>query len=106
VVLGAAHAQAACTVADIEVKEWKWSRDAGWFSIEGALVNNCAEPVAPQIQVTFRDEAGQVVNIDESWPVGNRNIPAKGTYVFKTSTRGYATAKNLSIRVVNVRQWP
>lgn len=104
--LGGPAAHAACAVSDIEIKEWSWSREAGWFSVVGALVNNCAEPVAPQIQVTFRDAAGQVVNIDESWPAGKRNIPPKGTYAFRTESRAYATAKNLSIRVVNIRQWP
>src|SRR3954466_4445945 len=89
--LYATGASAACTAGDIEIKEWSWSRDAGWFSGVGKLVNNCAEPVAAQIQVTFRDEAGQVVNIDESWPTGKRNIPPKGTYMFRTSSRAYAT---------------
>jgi hypothetical protein len=101
-----AGAHAACAVTDIEIKDWSWSRDAGWFSVVGELVNNCAEPVGAQVQITFRDEAGKVVNIDESWPAGSRNIPARGTYAFKTSSRAYATAKNVAIRVMTVRQWP
>jgi hypothetical protein len=104
--LFAVGAHAACAVTDIEIKEWSWGSDAGWFSVFGELVNNCAEPVGAQLQVTFRDAAGRVVNIDESWAAGTRNIPPRGVYAFRTASRAYATAKNVSIRVVNVRQWP
>jgi hypothetical protein len=99
-------AHAACAVTDIEIKEWSWSRDAGWFSIVGELANNCAEPAGAQLQITFRDAEGRVVSIEEAWAGGTRNILPKGSYAFQTSSRGYATAKNLSIRVINVRRWP
>jgi hypothetical protein len=99
-------AHAACASADIEIKQWTWNRDAGWFQVTGELVNRCAEAVGAQLQVTFRDADGRVVNIDESWPGGSRNIPSQGTSAFRLSSRAYVTAKNVSIRVINVRQWP
>ena len=104
--LGPAAAEAACAPQDIEIKTWSWNRDAGWFTIAGELVNHCAEPTGAQIQFTLRDAAGQVVSVEDAWVGGNRNVRPGETYSFKLSTRGYATAKDIAIRVTNVRQWP
>jgi hypothetical protein len=101
-----ASAEAACAVSDVEIKSWTWNRDAGWFTISGEFVNNCAEPTGVQLQLTFRDESGRVVTVEDSWAAGTRNIKSRETYAFRISTRGYVTGKSIALRVVNVRQWP
>jgi hypothetical protein len=85
-----AAADAACAVKDIEIKSWKWTRDAGWFRIAGELANNCAEPNDVRLEVTFRDERGQVVSVEDAWAGGQRNIAGRATQAFTISMRAYA----------------
>jgi hypothetical protein len=101
----AGAAQAACAPADIEIKNFKWSREAGWFTMTGELVNNCAEPAAPRIEITIRDEKNQIVSVEDAWPAGQRNLRSKEVLPFRLSTRGYATGKNVTPRVREIKQW-
>jgi len=103
--MAAVRAQA-CTVNDIELKPWTWSRDAGWFVISGEVINRCADAVGVQLELALRDASGQTVSVEHVWPAKTRNIAAGASYAFRTQTRGYATAKDISVRVVDVRQWP
>ena len=101
----APHAQA-CTVADAELKSWTWSRDAGWFVISGEIVNHCAEALGVQLELALRDASGQTVSVEHVWPAKTGNIAAGASYAFNTRTRGYATAKDVRLRIVDVRRWP
>ena len=104
-IVAVTHAHA-CTVDDVELKSWTWTRDAGWFVISGEVVNHCADAVGVQLELALRDASGQTVSVEHVWPAKTRNIAAGASYAFKTETRGYATAKDVRVRVVDVRQWP
>ena len=106
VILFAPEASAACAAREFVIREWEWSRDSGWFTINGVLVNNCAEAAGPHIQIVFRDEAGQMVSTEDSWPAASRNLAPGEVYRFKLRTRGYATATNVAGRVTDLRVWP
>jgi hypothetical protein len=102
---GAEPAVAACAVGDVEVRATRLEHEAGWFTVTGEAVNRCAEPTAAQLELTFRDEAGQVVSVDESWPTATRNL-RPGPNPLQLSLRAYATAKSVSVRVTAVRPPP
>ncbi|HEX9462215.1 MAG TPA: FxLYD domain-containing protein [Alphaproteobacteria bacterium] len=104
--LAAGAAQAACAPSDVELKSWKWERDAGWFTITGEIRNGCAEPTGAQLEIALRDASGQTVSVEHVWPAKSRNLKPGETYAFKTMTRGYATAKDVSLRIIDVRHWP
>lgn len=95
----------ACSVADIEIKSWSWQRDAGWVFVAGELVNHCTDPTGVQIRLTFRDETGAVVDVDESWVTGTRDVAAGEVYAFTRKVRAYATTKSTALQVVGVRRW-
>jgi len=101
----AGHANA-CTIADIEIKSSTWNREAGWFVISGEIVNHCTDPIGVQLELALRDASGQTVSVEHVWPAKTRNIAAGASYAFETQTRGYATAKDVRLRIVDVRQWP
>lgn len=98
-------AAAACTVEDIQITRWTWERDRGWTSVAGELVNRCAEPTGIQLQLTFRDEAGRIVTVDDSWLASQRDIPAGATYSFELRLRANATTRSAAIRVTDIRRW-
>ncbi len=98
-------ASAACTVDDIQITSWTWERDRGWTTVAGELVNRCAEPTGIQLQLTFRDEAGRVVTVDDSWLANQRDIPAGATHAFQLRLRTNATTRSASIRVSDTRRW-
>lgn len=103
-VLPAAGASA-CSPQDIQIKQWTWQRDAGWVTVAGELVNTCADATGIKLQLTFRDESGAVVDVDETWLAGTRNIAAGETYAFQRKVRAYATTKSTALRVSDVRRW-
>jgi len=106
-ILGAASpARAACAIGDIQIKSWSWERDKGWTVVAGELVNNCAEPTGIQLQLSFRDEAGRIVTVDDSWLAERRNIPAGGTHAFRIQLRTNATTRSAAIRVSDIKRWP
>jgi hypothetical protein len=98
-------AAAACKVEDIEITRWTWERDRGWTNVAGELVNRCAEPTGIQLQLTFRDEAGRVVTVDDSWLANQRDIPAGATHAFQLRLRANATTRSAAIRVTDIRRW-
>lgn len=98
-------ASAACTPGDIQIKSWSWERDRGWTEVRGELVNTCAEPTGVQLQLTFRDEAGRMMSLDDSWVADRRDIPAGATFPFQIRLRTNATTKDASIRVSATRRW-
>lgn len=104
--LFARGALAACNISEIALSDVAWQRDAGWFTITGELRNNCAEPTGVQVEIALRDEKGQTVSVEHVWPAKSRNLKPGESWRFKTMTRGYATAKDLSLRVIDVRKWP
>jgi hypothetical protein len=98
-------AAAACTAGDIQITSWTWERDRGWTTVTGELVNRCAEPTGVQLQLTFRDEAGRVVTVDDSWLASQRDIAAGATHAFQLRLRTNATTRSASIRVSDIRRW-
>ena len=54
----------------------------------------------------MRDASGQTVSVEHVWPAQSRNLKPGETYRFKSMTRGYATATDLKVRVIDVRRWP
>jgi hypothetical protein len=104
--LSSGTAHAACSISDIELKDQSWTRDAGWFTITGELKNRCAEPTGVQLELALRDAAGQTVSIEHVWPAKTRNLKPGESWRFKTMTRGYATAKDVAVRIIDVRKWP
>jgi hypothetical protein len=101
----ASPAAAACTAADIQITRWAWERDRGWTTVEGELLNTCAEPTGVLLQLTFRDEAGRVVTVDESWLASQRDIPSGKPYAFQLRLRTNATTRSATIRVSDTRRW-
>lgn len=98
-------ARAACALGDIQIKSWAWERDKGWTVVTGELVNTCAEPTGIQLQLTFRDDAGRIVTVDDSWLADRRDIPAGATHAFRLQLRANATSKSAAIRVSDIRRW-
>lgn len=106
IALFAPDAVAACAARDFAIRDWAWDRAAGWFTITGIVVNNCAEASGPHIQIVFRDETGQTVSSEDSWPAGSRNLAPGEVYPFKLRSRGYASATDVAGRVTDLRVWP
>lgn len=102
---GLSPAAAACTATDIQIKSWRWERDRGWTVVAGEITNTCAEPTGVQLQLTFRDEAGRVVTVDESWLFDRRDIPAGATQAFQVQLRTNATTRGAAIRVSDTKRW-
>ena len=90
----------ACEITDIQVKSAQWRAEGSYVHVVGELVNGCPEPVGIQIQITFRDAAGTVVNTDAS----TRNIPP-GSYPFKTLADAVPGMKTMEVRVIDVKRW-
>ena len=101
----ASPASAACTVHDIQLGKWSWDRDRGWTTVSGELTNNCAEPTGVQLRLTFRDEAGRVVTVDDNWIAERRDIPAGATQPFQLRLRANATSRSAVVQVSDVRRW-
>jgi len=96
---------AACTANDIQITRWDWNRDRGWTTVSGELLNTCAEPTGVQLQLTFRDEAGRVVTVEDSWLANQRDIPTGTPYAFQVRLRANATTRSAAIRVSDTRRW-
>jgi hypothetical protein len=98
-------AAAACKTDDIHITSWTWERDRGWTNVSGELVNRCTEPTGIQLQLTFRDEAGRVVTVEDSWLASQRDIPAGATHAFQLRLRANATTRSATIRISDTRRW-
>jgi hypothetical protein len=97
---------AACRTDDIEIRQSDWHRIRDTIKIVGEFLNRCAEPAGVQLAFTFRDSAGKVVGVRELWPASIRNVEPNTTYPFELSVDGYVTASSMTVRVLEVRQWP
>jgi hypothetical protein len=98
-------ADAACATGDIQIKSWTWQRDRGWTIVAGELVNTCAEPTGVQLQLTFRDEAGRIVTVDDAWLFDRRDMPAGASQAFQVQLRANATTRSAAIRISDLRRW-
>ncbi len=55
----------ACSRQDIQIRQGDIHiRDPDRIRIVGELFNDCADPVGARLQITFRDKAGKVVDVD------------------------------------------
>jgi hypothetical protein len=81
--VGALPAFAVCASTDIHTKRWNWHVEHGYAITVGEIENLCADPIGVQMQIIFRDKAGNAVDSEEFWPNGTQNIPAGASRVFK-----------------------
>jgi hypothetical protein len=97
-------AEAACLPKDIELKQVDWRRESkDWSKIVGEIVNRCSEETGVQLQVTFRDAAGKVVDVEEFWPAGTINISPGASYPFNLTAALHSTSVKMESAVIQVR---
>lgn len=111
--LNVGAANAACSIADIEIKSVEARfvdecRHSPCIYMKGVavLTNRCSEPVGVQVQITGYDKSGAPVATRELWPASVRNIPP-GDYTFSLDQYlEYDPAiKRFGLKAVAVRQW-
>jgi hypothetical protein len=95
-----------CLPSDILIRQADWHREtAEYVKVVGEMTNGCAELAGVQLQFTFRDGDGKVVDVSEPWPASTRNIPAKSSYPFAFSLRVDIHAKSMDTKAIGVRHW-
>jgi len=96
----------ACALADFSIKQPNWRRTiADFVEASGELVSNCDDAVGAQIQVVFRDKAGQVVKAEDLWPASTKNIAAHDSYPFTLTFHVGTEAATMSMGVIELRRW-
>jgi hypothetical protein len=102
----AVQAANACTTEDIEIRQADWrtapnGTGGTWLRSTGEVVNKCAEPVAAEIVLVFRDAEGRVVDQTRHWCYTSQQMP-----YYTTFPPGESCAFNLTIpgtRALEVR---
>lgn len=102
-----AAGRTACSVANIQIKQSDWRRAAAgeYSKIIGEFTNSCSEAIGVQLQFTFRDADGKVVDVHELWPASTRNIEPDSTYPFAFTVRVIAPATTMTTKVIEVHRW-
>lgn len=102
----AAHAE--CSATDFAVKDFAVSAGVrGAMSMQGELVNNCAEAAAAQLEVQAKDSQGKVVQARKAWPAGTANIAPGQSVRFNVGRQFHydQSMQDYSVGVVSVRSW-
>jgi hypothetical protein len=101
-------AHAACSATDFAIKDFAVAAGArGTMSVEGELVNNCAEAAAAQVEVQAKDSQGNVVQAKKAWPAGTTNIAPGQSVKFNLGRQFHyeLSMQAYSAGVIKVRSW-
>ncbi len=95
---------AACSLSDIEITNWSYRASDVDIQYVGYIVNHCAEPIGVEMQATFLDNAGHVVDVDRMYPADTRNIASGEGLAFKGGiiTMGEKSISNVQLKVLDV----
>lgn len=104
----AAQAQlSACRVPDIAVEKVARRVEGNTTHVTGQLVNKCPQAVGVRIKVSLNDATDSPVMVQDTWPAGTKNIPAKGTFAFDSVMRNAPPAvAKVDVKVLEVKFWP
>lgn len=104
----AAHAQlSACRPADITIEKVGRRVDGSITHVTGQLVNKCPQAVGVRIKVALNDATDSPVMVQDTWPAGTKNIPAKATFHFDSVMRNAPPAVvKVDVKVLEVKFWP
>ena len=96
-----------CKTTDIEITQLHWTRPTDTHvKFAGEVVNHCAYPTGFQIKLTFRTQAGEVIDSHEIWPHSISNIEAGESYAFSYTTSVDGDFKLDPVKVTGVHHWP
>ncbi len=105
-VLLSTQAVAACRLDDIKIRQADWHPDTQrWVKVVGEIINTCSEPTGVQLQFTFRDADGKVIEVKELWPASTRNIEPNDSYPFSFPVAIDARPSTMEAKVIEVRRW-
>jgi hypothetical protein len=97
----------ACRVPDISVEKVSRRVDGDITRVTGQLVNKCPQAVGVRIKVSLNDATDSPVMVQDTWPAGTKNIPAKGTFAFESVMRNAPPAiVKVDVKVLEVKFWP
>jgi hypothetical protein len=104
----AAQAQlSACRVPDIAVEKVSRRVDGNVTHVTGVLVNKCPQAVGVRIKVALNDATDSALMVQDTWPAGTKNIPAKATFQFDSVMRNVPPGvAKVEVRVLEVKFWP
>jgi hypothetical protein len=69
-------------MADFGLRKKVETRAVIACQVVGEILNTCSEPTGVQLQFTFRDDDGKVIEVKEMWPASTRNIAPNTSYPF------------------------
>lgn len=101
-------AHATCSATDFAIKDFTVAAGArGTLSMEGELVNHCAEAAAAQVEVKAKDSQGNVIQAKKAWPAGTTNIAPGQSVKFDLGRQFHydLSMQAYSAGVIKVRSW-
>ena len=101
-----AYSQTNCTAANIKVEQFRAQNEGSiTTSILGVLLNGCNVPTGPQIKVTFYDQAGTILRVEDMWPASINNIPPKSYFPFQVRLNRVEGFSWAEVRVITTKTW-
>ena len=74
-------------------------------SIFGILLNGCDVLTGPQIKVTFYDQAGKVLRVEDMWPASINNVSPKADFPFQVRVNRVEGFARVEVSVVSTKTW-
>jgi hypothetical protein len=105
-VLLSTPAVAVCRLDDIKIRQADWHPDMQpYVKVVGEILNTCSEPTGVQLQFTFRDGDGKVIEVQEMWPASTRNIAPNASYPFSFPLAITGRPNTMEAKVIEVKRW-
>jgi hypothetical protein len=102
-----AHAQlSACRPPDFTAEKLSRNVTANSTHIKGQLVNKCPQAAGARIKVTIYDKSNSPLLVQDLWPAGIKNIPAKSSFAFESVIPGVYPAQKFDVQVLEAKFWP
>lgn len=97
----------ACRVPDIAIEKVARRVDGNITHVTGQLVNKCPQAVGVRIKVSLNDVTDSPLMVQDVWPAGTKNIPAKGTFPIDSVMRNAPPGVvKVEVKVLEVKFWP